>query len=127
MAQYHILKRSWKLGRPCLRSYPQILGLKYQFVLVVMIDVFRASVQSDRSGSSLSISPYRYDEVSLSSNFSKPVVVRSDPVKQVDKPQDFFSGFSFSSPLGWLSMKLLFPTFVMVWSFQNLSFLSCME
>ena len=49
----------------------------------------------------------------------------SDYANQVEK--DFFSGFSFSSPLGWLSMKLLFPTFVMVWSFQNLSFLSCME
>ena len=71
-------------------------------------DVFRASVQSDRSGSSLSTSPYRYDQVSLSSNFSKPVI-RTDqqpPVKQ-DKPEDFFSGFSFSSPLGLLSMKLL--------------------
>ena len=82
-------------------------------------DVFRASVQSDRSGSSLSTSPYRYDEVSLSSNFSKPVsLVRSEqqlPVKQ-DKPENFFSGFSFSSPLGLLSMKLLFSTLVMVYS-----------
>ena len=43
-----------------------------------------------------SLRKYRYDEVSLSSNFSKPIATP----EPVTKPgEDIFAGFSFSSPL----------------------------
>ena len=42
-----------------------------------------------------SLRKYRYDEVSLSSNFSKPVATP----EPVTKSEDIFAGFSFSSPL----------------------------
>ena len=43
-----------------------------------------------------SLRKYRYDEVSLSSNFSKPIAT-PEPVTQ--QGEDIFAGFSFSSPL----------------------------
>ena len=43
-----------------------------------------------------SLRKYRYDEVSLSSNFSKPV---NTPEPVTTRVEDIFAGFSFSSPL----------------------------
>ena len=44
-----------------------------------------------------SLRKYRYDEVSLSSNFSKPVATPEPVTKRGS--EDIFAGFSFSSPL----------------------------
>ena len=52
--------------------------------------------------------PYRYDEVSLSYNFSKPVLLGQPQPPNTAKNEDLFAGISFSSPLGKLSSKFPF-------------------
>eukprot|EP00092_Neocalanus_flemingeri_P004733 GFUD01005098.1.p1 GENE.GFUD01005098.1~~GFUD01005098.1.p1 ORF type:complete len:1563 (+),score=315.45 GFUD01005098.1:146-4834(+) len=68
-------------GKKCSRSISQIS---------------RLSVQSSSSSKSHNSARYSYDEVSLCSNFGKPVIVKEPDSPKVD---DIFSSVSFISPL----------------------------
>jgi len=58
--------------------------------------ISRLSHQSDESSKSRNSAKYSYDEVSLCSNFGKPVIVKEPNSPKVD---DIFSSVSFISPL----------------------------
>jgi len=68
-------------GKKCTRSVSQISRLSHQ---------------SSSSSKSRNSAKYSYDEVSLCSNFGKPVIVKEPDSPRVD---DIFSSVSFISPL----------------------------